>query len=250
MRALAHAHDATTAARSGVRLEQQPLAERARPLDRPRAEERRRRSAVGAREHHRPGVRRDRLRRRDERPRARRAYAVVKPVDELAAGRGELGLLHGREQGKGEEEGEIEDGIADVRDLRVEHPRALGAEQDVLGRVVAVHEARARVAQLLHERLERSRRGGGGAPSPFRDTARAGAGRTPRSRRTRRRPRRRRRWPRAGGRACRRPSAGGRMRAAGEQLGLPVAPAGRCVLQHDDVLAGVAVDHGRRRGPG
>ena len=45
--------------------------------------------------------------------------------------------------------------MAVVRDLRVQHPGAVAPEQDVLGGVVAVHEARARVAQLLDERLER-----------------------------------------------------------------------------------------------
>ena len=225
MRALAHPHDATSRRQVGRRVEQEPLAERARPLLRARPEERRRRAAVGACEQHGARVRAHGSQRRQQR-RARRPYAVVKPSTSSPQAAGELGSLQRREQREGEEEGEVEDRMPVVRDLRVQHPRAVGPEQDVLGRVVAVHEAGARVAQLGDERRRARPRGGGAAASRLRDTARGAAARRPRSRRTP--PRRRHRPPsrRAGGRACRRPS-GRTPRARGRRAARPASCASR-----------------------
>ncbi len=170
---------------------------------------------------------------------------VREAVHELAAGRRERGLLERRQQRERQEEREVEDRMAVVRDLGVQHPRAVGTEQDVLGRVVAVHEARARVAQLVDERLER--RGEVGEPlhhdSVIRLQPQLGERLVVAERRGHLGVARR-----GGVQAPERlagPATGCGMRAPGEHLGLPVAPTARRMLQDDDVLDLVAVDDGR-----
>ena len=78
-RSIAHPHDATTAARSGVGIEQQLLPESARTPRRAGAEERRRRAAVGAREQHRTRMGGHREGGGTAMGAERRAYASVKP---------------------------------------------------------------------------------------------------------------------------------------------------------------------------
>ncbi len=84
----------------------------------------------------------------------RRAYASVKPCTSSLHAGARARALERREQRERQEEREVEDRVPIVRNLGVQHPCAVAAEQDVLRCVVAVDEAHARIAQLLDQRLQ------------------------------------------------------------------------------------------------